>query len=351
MWFNNFSQALGEDNPGTIEEDGREVADKGRGYVFTPELVAAIDVAIGLGRPLLVSGEPGCGKTELGYAVARHMRIRRVHSFSTKSNSEARDLFYNYDALSRFRDANSSGDGPDTGYDVADYIEFRALGRAILDSHPRDAVAHLLRGRRAYQHPGEPERSVVIIDEVDKASRDFPNDLLREIEDLAFRVPELGRHGAANESEAEPVTPGAIDPAVRPIIIVTSNEERQLPDAFLRRCVFHQIGFPSPDLLARIIAGGIDKRLPDRGAGFALPVADRDLLTDLLKKYRDMRLDKRPGISEAIDAAALLAYPDSPEPPGVWDRVRAAMPALAKLRSDRDQLKTLIDGLAPPTVT
>src|SRR5262245_52586647 len=231
MWFNTFSEASGD---GAIFESGREVADKGRGYIFTDELIAAIDVAIGLGRPLLVSGDPGCGKTELGYAIARRLDIPRVHFFSTKSNSEARDLFYTYDAIGRFREAQVRPDPNAAPHDAADYIEFQALGRAILDAHRPEEVQHLLHGRRAYQHPGQPQRSIVIIDEIDKASRDFPNDLLREIEDLAFRVPEMSR--GANDT-AEPETPGAVPVELKPIIIVTSNEERQLPDAFLRRCV------------------------------------------------------------------------------------------------------------------
>src|SRR5262245_21827164 len=190
MWFNTFSSSKGN---GAIFENGREVPDKGRRYIFTDELSAAIDVAIGLGRPLLVSGDPGCGKTELGYAIARRLQIPRVHFFSTKSNSEARDLFYTYDAIGRFREAQVRVDANVSPAEAADYIEFQALGRAILDAHRREDVAHLLRGRRAYAHPGKPQRSVVIVDEIDKASRDFPNDLLREIEDLSFRVPEMAR--------------------------------------------------------------------------------------------------------------------------------------------------------------
>src|SRR5262245_34513542 len=164
MWFNTFSSSKGN---GAIFESGREVPDKGRKYIFTDELSAAIDVAIGLGRPLLVSGDPGCGKTELGYGIARRLDIPRVHFFSTKSNSEARDLFYTYDAIGRFREAQVR-DGPNAAAaDAADYIEFQALGRAILDAHPQQAVAHLLRGRRGYVHPGKPQRSVVIVDEID----------------------------------------------------------------------------------------------------------------------------------------------------------------------------------------
>lgn len=340
MWFENFSSAAAKTADSEIIENGRPVPSKGRNYVFTDELVAAIDVAVGLGRPLLVSGEPGCGKTELGYAVARRMGIPRLHFFSTKSNSESRDLFYTYDALSRFRDAQSPLDAGKGANDVADYIEFQALGRAILDAHEKSEVAHLLRGRRAYAHAGQPERSVVIIDEIDKASRDFPNDLLREIEDLSFAVPEMGgkRDGADGKV---PETPGNIPASRKPIIIITSNEERQLPDAFLRRCVFHEISFPNDEVLGRIIASGLDRRLPPNGE-FALPEVERAELTKLLGSFRALPLDKRPGISELIDAAALLAYPAGEAPP-LPDRLRRTVPALAKLRNDRQTLAQLIE--------
>lgn len=362
MWFNSFPKDGGDIVE--IEENGRKVPSKGRNYIFTKELIAAIDVAIGLGRPLLVSGEPGCGKTELGYAIARRMGIPRVHSFSTKSNSEARDLFYSYDAIGRFREAQAvrtaddkqpkSADDKqskatdDKQSDIADYIEFQALGKAILDAHEEKEVEHLLNPRGAYKHPGEPSRSVVILDEIDKASRDFPNDLLREIEDLAFRVPELSRRGS---DQADPETPGGIPTNKRPIVIVTSNEERQLPDAFLRRCVFHEIAFPDDKTLSQIVASGLRKRLPSKNpddpndpTGYDLPPDDGKALLKLLAEFRDLRLDKRPGISEAIDAATLLAYPRSLPSPPFAERLPAVAPALAKLRNDRTLLAGLIDS-------
>lgn len=349
MWFNSFPQDGGDIVE--IEENGRPVQSKGRNYIFTKELIAAIDVAIGLGRPLLVSGEPGCGKTELGYAIARRMGIPRVHFFSTKSNSEARDLFYTYDAIGRFREAQTAQTARTAGEgqpDAADYIEFQALGKAILDAHEEKDVAHLLNPRGAYRHPGKPGRSVIILDEIDKASRDFPNDLLREIEDLAFRVPELSQRGAG---QADPETPGGIPADRRPIVVVTSNEERQLPDAFLRRCVFHEIAFPDDTTLMQIVASGLRKRLPSKNpddpsdpSGYDLPPQDGEILLGLLAEFRDMRLDKRPGISEAIDAATLLAYPRSLPSPPLAERLPLIAPALAKLRNDRNLLTGLIDG-------
>jgi len=346
MWFNSFPQDGGD--VVEIEENGRIVPAKGRNYIFTKELIAAIDVAIGLGRPLLVSGEPGCGKTELGYAIARRMGIPRVHFFSTKSNSEARDLFYTYDAIGRFREAQTARAASDAQSDTADYIEFQALGKAILDTHDKKDIEHLLNPRGAYKHPGKPGRSVIILDEIDKASRDFPNDLLREIEDLAFRVPELSRRSSG---QADPETPGGIPADRRPIVVVTSNEERQLPDAFLRRCVFHEIAFPDDATLIQIVASGLRKRLPSKNpddpqdpSGYDLPVEDGEALLKLLAEFRDMRLDKRPGISEAIDAATLLAYPRSLPSPPLAERLPLVAPALAKLRNDRNLLAGLIDS-------
>jgi MoxR-like ATPase len=346
MWFNSFPQDGGDIVE--IEENGRIVPSKGRNYIFTKELIAAIDVAIGLGRPLLVSGEPGCGKTELGYAIARRMGIPRVHFFSTKSNSEARDLFYTYDAIGRFREAQTARAASDAQSDTADYIEFQALGKSILDAHDKKDIEHLLNPRSAYKHPGKPGRSVVILDEIDKASRDFPNDLLREIEDLAFRVPELSQRGSGH---ADPETPGGIPADRRPIVVVTSNEERQLPDAFLRRCVFHEIAFPDDATLMQIVASGLKKRLPSKWpddpndpTGYDLPVEDGEVLLGLLAEFRDMRLDKRPGISETIDAATLLAYPRNLPSPPLAQRLPLVTPALAKLRNDRNLLAGLIDS-------
>ena len=136
-----------------------------------------------------------------------------------------------------------------------------------------------------------------------------------------------------------------------PIVVVTSNEERQLPDAFLRRCVFHEIAFPDDATLMQIVASGLRKRLPSKNpddpndpSGYDLPAADGEILLGLLAEFRDMRLDKRPGISEAIDAATLLAYPRSLPSPPLAERLPLVAPALAKLRNDRYLLTGLIDG-------
>jgi hypothetical protein len=179
-----------------LQTDGGPDEFLGRNYETDEDLEAAVNVALVLGRPLLVSGAPGCGKTQLGYAIARNLGIERVYFFPVKSTSEARDLFYSYDAIGRFQAVQIAAaerqlsDAVDwTVLNVGDYIEYRALGAAILDAHEEQSVSHLLAGR--YQHSGQPQRSVVVVDEIDKASRDFPNDLLDEIDRMKFRVPEL----------------------------------------------------------------------------------------------------------------------------------------------------------------
>ncbi|MES0133602.1 MoxR family ATPase [Mesorhizobium sp. M0016] len=357
MWFSSFSDKK-QDQGVPLTANGMDEAYRGTGYVFNPELEAAVDVAIGLGRPLLVSGEPGGGKTELGYAIARRLGISRLYFFSTRSVSEARDLFYTYDAIGRFRDANFRGAAGDGRTDVANYIEYQALGAAILDAQPYADVRQMLGGERAYQHPSEqegalpPQRSVVIIDEIDKASRDFPNDVLSEIESLQFNVPELGSSNAAADPNVEgrtkrkrPQTPAfPEDPLLRPIIVITSNEERQLPDAFLRRCVFHEIQFPDVDRLHAIIENNLKRRFLRTGQDLVLDVGDRTKLLDLVGKFRNQPVDKKAGVSEIVDAAFLLASPTGQQPPELGVRLEAAAVALAKLKNDREILRNLLPG-------
>ena len=336
-------------------DNGRPTS-KGRGYIFNPDLVGAVAVALWLKRPLLVSGEPGCGKTELGYAIARRRGVAHVHSFSTKSTAEARDLFYTYDAIGRFREAQLAefqlrlGKTADL-HETGAYIEYQALGRAILDAHPLDSVARLLRGQRSYVHAEAPLRSVVVIDEIDKAPRDFPNDLLREIEDLSFRVPELA--GEKSDITFPPETadgPGTmaetpdgakIPKGFTPFVVVTSNEEKQLPDAFLRRCVFHEIEFPKEKVLAKIVASALKKRAADSGRESKLPEDETRRLIEFLLSFREKPLEKKPGISELIDAAALIAHPQPESAPPFAQRMAKTISALAKLKNDRLEWRQL----------
>jgi MoxR-like ATPase len=327
MMFGELSRALA-DAPApsdVLKENGRPTG-RGTGYQLDQEVVAAVDVALELGRPLLISGEPGVGKTELGYAVARALRIPDIHLHTVKSTSDAGELFYTYDALQRLRDAQLGGAG--TGREVGDYVEFQAMGRAILCAHQRSAIRPLLRGKHEKEwDPGaRPSRSVVVIDEIDKAPKDFPNDLLHEIETMSFRVKEFPGTPA-------PETPPLddIDKSLRPLVVITSNEERQLPDAFLRRCVFHEITFPDAAKLKAIVKAGLANRLRRMGyktdGAAALGEHTTDQLIDLLVKFRQAEPDKKPGIAEMLDAAALLFATGGSD-------LSVVKPAMVKLKRD-----------------
>lgn len=214
------------------------------GHVYRADagLLAAANAALALEMPLLLTGEAGCGKTDCAYAVASALVEDRevtpgesdLLECYVRSDSRAQDLLYQYDALGRFGDASHGGPaGARRAEEVRNYIELRPLGRALMSAGLR----------------------VVLIDEIDKAPRDLPNDLLRELDQGHFEIPEIP---AADDQSGETATP--IDPdrpltfrnqmrrpegARKPMVIITSNVERQLPDPFLRRCVFFHIPFPS----------------------------------------------------------------------------------------------------------
>jgi MoxR-like ATPase len=344
--FNTLASSPSDGRSDSILFENDVQTDKGRVYRFTSAIDAAVDVAIGLSRPLLVAGEPGCGKTELGYAIARRLGIKPLYFFSTKSSSEARELFYTYDAVGRFRDAQLASTktkeeraaAPDAV--AGDFIQYQALGRAILDAHPKERVKSLLKGEGHVPLPAAPRRSVVIIDEIDKAPRDFTNDLLREIEDLSFRVPELGNR--AGESDATP--PGSAIPAdLRPILIATSNEESQMPDAFLRRCVFLAIEFPDVDDLKKILELHLGK-----AQGEGLSEDEQGKLLILFYALRKGGLQKNPGIAELIDAGRVLAARPSTITYENW--VPRLAPALVKLKSDLAVFKAVLEKAATTPV-
>ena len=220
----------------TVNPDGLR---RPEGYRATPELAAAVDVALTLGMPLLLTGEPGSGKSGLAESLAWELGMGEVLRFPVKSDTESRDLFYRFDTVGRFH-ASQTLKQDDAAADAARFIAFEALGRAILLAMPERAGHELGLPKRALDHPGEPRRSVVLIDEIDKAPRDVPNDILVEIEQMQFDIPELS--GADGNSVR--VKLHQDHNRHRPIVIFTSNSEKALPDPFLRRCVFHHLGFP-----------------------------------------------------------------------------------------------------------
>ncbi|MDQ3032135.1 MAG: MoxR family ATPase [Myxococcota bacterium] len=225
-------------------------------YLTNDALEAAVNCALVLQRPLLVKGEPGTGKTLLAEAIAQALGLRLL-TWHVKSTTRAQDGLYVYDTVQRLYDSRF-GDGDVK--DIRRYIKLGPLGQAFASK----------------------ERVVLLIDEVDKADIEFPNDLLHELDRMRFRVSETDDEIAA---------------AHRPVVIITSNNEKELPDAFLRRCVFHFIDFPEPELMKRIVA-------------VHHPDIDDVLVEQSLKIFyeiRDMkRLRKRPSTSELVDWIAVL---------------------------------------------
>jgi MoxR-like ATPase len=246
-------------------------------YVASDDLAVAVNAAITLERPLLVKGEPGTGKTELAHQVASAIGMPIIE-WHVKSTTRAQQGLYEYDAVSRLRDSQL---GDDRVGDVASYIRRGKLWEAFV----------------------APERVVLLIDEIDKADIEFPNDLLQELDRMEFHVYETGETVRAEN---------------RPVVIITSNNEKELPDAFLRRCFFHYIRFPEIDTLKAIV----DVHYPG--------IKER-LLTTALTQFYEIRdtpgLKKKPSTSEVLDWLKLILAEDlNPE-----DLRREATDALPKL--------------------
>jgi MoxR-like ATPase len=275
--------AVASDVNARLEKARRPIPDEPKGYIADEGLVAAANVALRLGQPLLLTGEPGAGKSRFADSLAAELDLGGLLRFSTKSTSTAADVLYTFDALRRYHDAQLGASGNNLKY-----VTYHALGLAILRSLSGAEVEKWI-GTAA--HAG-PKRSVVLIDEVDKAPRDFPNDVLNEIERLEFGVPELSEDRIR------------ADPKFAPIIVLTSNSERALPDPFLRRCVYYNIPPPSTERLKQIV----DSRIRDQ-------VASRpDLLRDAFELYemfraRSVALRKRPATAELLGwLSTLNAY-------------------------------------------
>lgn len=323
-----FRRALAE-GPAPVAAD-IPMVDRARGedpalYLPDPDLSHAVNVALVLGMPLLLTGEPGTGKTRLADVIAHDLQCP-LHRFDTKSTSTARDLFYTYDALTAFKMKETA--------DPRLFIRYQALGRAILEAFPADhrQLAGLLppEGQGSFRHPGAPRRAVVLIDEIDKAPRDFPNDLLTEIDRLAFRVPELMNAGTPGSEAVEAGVPDQF----RPIVILTSNSEKGLPDPFLRRCVYYDIPFPDKKRMGEIVASRLTGL--DRGSPLLTDVLD--LFYDLRHANGKTRLVKEPSTAELINWLQLLLLRGAR--PGQTLRgqpelVEQSLSALVKNKSDR----------------
>ncbi|MEL7451655.1 MAG: MoxR family ATPase [Pseudomonadota bacterium] len=257
-------------------------------YIAGDDLMMAVNAAVTLGRPLLVKGEPGTGKTQLAEEVARSLG-KPLLQWHIKSTTKAHQGLYEYDAVARLRDSQL---GDDKVHDIANYIKQGKLWEAFVsDVQP-----------------------VLLIDEIDKADIEFPNDLLQELDRMEFYVYE---------------TQTLVKATNRPIIIITSNNEKELPDAFLRRCFFHFINFPDKYTMKRIV-------------DVHFPGLKKELLSAALEVFFDLReipgVKKKPSTAELLDWIKLLVAEDIPPEALVSDDARKTVPVLhgALLKNEQD---------------
>ncbi len=264
-------------------------------YVATAELRMAVNAAIALQRPLLIKGEPGTGKTRLAEEIAAGLGLELI-SWNIKSTTKAHQGLYEYDAVSRLRDSQLGGDISD----IQHYIKKGKLWEAF---------------------SGE-KRVVLLIDEIDKADIEFPNDLLQELDRMEFYVYETGQIIKAQQ---------------RPIVIITSNNEKDLPDAFLRRCFFHYINFPDADTMLKIV----DVHYPN---------VKKNLVREAMEIFFDLRkvpgLKKKPSTSELIDWLKLLLADDIPDDILRNRDTRTAIPPLYGALVKNEQDVQLLERLA-----
>jgi len=257
-------------------------------YVATRELEVAVNAAVALERPLLIKGEPGTGKTVLAQEIAKALGYPLIE-WHIKSTTKAQQGLYEYDAVSRLRDGQL---GDPRVHDIANYIVRGKLWEAFEADHP----------------------VVLLIDEIDKADIEFPNDLLLELDRMEFYVYELRRNVKARH---------------RPVVIITSNNEKELPDAFLRRCFFHYIRFPDRETMEKIVQTHF-------------PNIRQDLLREALTVFFDVRnvneLKKKPATSELLDWLKLLTIEDMPPEALRSQDNKTAIPPLygALLKNEQD---------------
>lgn len=255
-------------------------------YIASDELIRSVNIAAALKKPLLIKGEPGTGKTMLAQAIAKSLDMELL-IWNIKSTTRAQDGLYVYDTVQRLYDSQFGAEGVD---DIAKYIRLGKLGEAFTRER----------------------QTVLLIDEIDKADLEFPNDLLWELDQMEFYIPETGVTVKAKE---------------RPIVIITSNAEKELPDAFLRRCIFHYISFPDAPMMEQIIRAHY-------------PQMEQKLIDGVLEAFyriRDMRgLQKKPSTSEVLDWIQALAIGGIPA-----KRLEKEIPFAGVLLKKTEDLKLL----------
>ena len=267
-------------------------------YVATQDLMLAVNAAVTLQRPLLVKGEPGTGKTMLAEEVARALGMPLLQ-WHIKSTTKAQQGLYEYDAVSRLRDSQLAGADSERVKDIRNYILRGVLWQAFTADEP----------------------TALLIDEIDKADIEFPNDLLRELDRMEFYVYE---------------TRELVQARHRPVVFITSNNEKDLPDAFLRRCFFHYIKFPDADTMRAIV-------------DVHFPVLKKELLAAALKTFYDVRnlpgLKKKPSTSELLDWLKLLVAEDIPLEALQSKDDKVAVPPLVGALLKNEQDVTLFEKL------
>ena len=256
-------------------------------YVASEELMRAVNIAMVLQKPLLIKGEPGTGKTMLAEAISAALN-KKLIIWNIKSTTKAQDGLYVYDVVQRLYDSQFGGEGVDN---IEKYVKLGKLGEAFTAD----------------------EQVILLIDEIDKADLEFPNDLLWELDRMEFHIPETGRTVKAKH---------------RPVVIITSNAEKELPDAFLRRCVFHYIEFPDKELMREIV----NVHFPD---------LDDKLLTQVLEAFYRIRslpqIKKKPSTSEIVDWIQALVH-GGVDPKRVVDEV-PYLGVLLKKNEDMDAMR------------
>ncbi len=255
------------------------------GYIASPQTAEIVNLAIHLGRPLLVEGEAGCGKTRLAGAIAEELGLGEVIAVTVKSTSQAKDLLYRFDALRRLQDAQ---DRTNTrAHHIHPYISLEPLGRAIRQGRP----------------------GVVLIDEVDKADIDFPNDLLDVLDRFEFDIEDLpaDENAACMDERGFGRHVSGPPEGTRPIVLITSNREKQLPEPFLRRCLYVQLDFPTdPAMLAEIVRRNLATHVDALSDTLIAGAVAR--FCEIRQRAHDLKLQKLPATSELVDWVRVLHW-------------------------------------------